>query len=149
MRIDNLPENDLTTRLANIDRDITELKNQQTIGKHSTVPARVFNNVTYDIRVVTGAVAVRQVLITFTPTNNASFGGIAYTCLASIVAQSNLIASMEYRLDRQPLKDLVTYKQKWILTVVNDSGAGQPNNVDFKMYIYSSGGGTIETTLIT
>lgn len=141
-RIQELPENVLPERFAEMDRFIAQLKNApQTIGSSSVLTNRIFSSNPFDIEVTSVGFNNRVVEVTYTPADMVFGGSPVYKMEYKATSSSFMGEPIVERL----LPENGIHKWRIYLSGSNVSPVAW---VRLKLYFYTTGDGTLAAVIV-
>ena len=136
--MDELPQNQLNTRLKNLQIEFRALKNKQIIGNESIRPQRYFSEYTYDLTVTSASFNIQQFRLSFVPDNTVQFQGLVYRLMYTVTPSGAFFYEVSF-VREVP----VGSTQYWLFTVLSD-----PGDIHFKFYFAGSSRGILNAVSV-
>lgn len=143
-RLDSVPDEAIITEIKELDKYYRQLRADQFSGADSIRMARVFTANTYDLQLNNVGFVDGAFYLIFTPDNPNT---IAYKMEFKIVAQDTTNQLFFDNAVERQKANTATGEQRWMI-VPQGSDFYRTSFVQFKFYVWASGGGTISTQMV-
>lgn len=136
--MDELPENQLVTKLKSLKSEFQYIKNKQIIGNESVRPYRFFSEFNYDVKVTSLTFNTQAIRVTLVPDNTVQFQGLVYRMMYTITPSASFFYESSFIREKP-----VGTSQSWLFTFLSD-----PGDLYLKFYLSGASNGVMSITSV-